>query len=141
MVHFHRHDTVTNAPKIKDITSDKINRNILHRLKTNDPSFTSMNICNLHHRFSKSDNEYCPSGAYDLGWLGYFIGKNQHLENIALLGARGTPDVGVTDFLRQHMISFCKGVNHNKSIRVIELCGLDLLASGIFQLLGPFFKK
>ena len=121
MVHFREHDAVTNATKIEYITSDKNNRKILHRLENNDPSFTSMTVClgDCDHGW---EVPYTPSGANNLGWLGYYIGKSKHLECIPLLGDGEEPEV--VNFM--NMASFFRGINLNKSIQEIKLLGLDL---------------
>ena len=85
MEHLYEYDTVASTIKIKHITSDILNQKILHRLRKNDPSFTRMIVRNLgvrddeYYDYDDIMYTYHPSGAYDVGWLGYFVGKNKYL--------------------------------------------------------------
>jgi len=132
---------------IEDITSDEINRKILHKLKNNDPSFTSIRVCNPGGRFHElrqervdvRNNIYCPSGGDDLGWLGHFIGKNTHLTRIEL--ANYTPSGEGAAFSRQDITSFGRGFNSNKSIREIKFWNINLSEGEFFPLLAPFLSN
>ena len=67
--------------KIEDITSCEQNQAILYRLKDNDPTLTDLSI-SLDSGSSYYDNIYIPRDEKDLGWLGFFIGKNTTLQDL-----------------------------------------------------------
>jgi hypothetical protein len=81
-------DAVARTIKIEDITADEVNREILRRLKENDPEFDWIVVS--RNRVSRSRGDaadefyYCPKGADEWRWLGYFIGKNAILEDLYL---------------------------------------------------------
>ena len=82
---------------------------------------------------------YHPSGAYDLGWLGYVIGKNKYLTEFDLYKE---DDEAVNNNLsRQYMISLSRGFNQNESIKHLDLTCYHLADGECFQLLGSFFKN
>ena len=68
------YDAAASTIKIEDITSNKINRDILRRLKEDDPEFDEVWVTNARD----DEFDYCPEGSLDIGWLGYFIGKKKH---------------------------------------------------------------
>ena len=72
----------------------------------------------------------------DMGWLGYFIGKNQHLEKLFIKSFIPTSGVSVRDVL----VPFFRGVSFNKSIREIHFYDVDLLGGEMFTMLGSFFR-
>ena len=112
--------------KINDITSNQTNQEIIHRLKKDDPKLKKLTVCAEGAR-----DGYCyyPEGARDLGWLGYYIGRNTILKELHLRsGFNGG-------------IHFCRGVNCNRSIRKFSFCNMDLLGGEIFQLLSLFFEN
>ena len=68
--------------KIEDITSNELNREILHKLKNNDESFDKLYIIADD---SGDGDDYIPDDGEDLGWLGYFIGQNTKLQELSFL--------------------------------------------------------
>ena len=66
---------------------------------------------------------YCPEGVYDMGWLGYFIGKNEHLEHLYISSFTPTSGASVRDVI----VPFFRGVSLNESIREIVFYRMDLL--------------
>ena len=70
------YDAAARIIKIEDITTDKIDRKILRKLKENDPGFGRLWVSQI--------NTYCPNGARDLGWLVYYIGPNTNLRELNL---------------------------------------------------------
>jgi len=134
------HSVVASTTNVKDITSDRTNREILHRLKNNDPSFPSIIVRNPGDRGDDFRNDvYYPSSACDLLWLGYFIGKAKHLEQIELEDY--AQEGQGTNFSRQSIASLSRGLNSNKSIRTIMFWNLNLSEGEFFPLLSPFLKN
>ena len=74
------YDAVARAVKIEDITTDEQNRNILRKLKANDPDFDKLLVDDTRGSGSGSGrkNVYCPEGTQDLGWLGISLAKTLH---------------------------------------------------------------
>ena len=80
---------------------------------------------------------YFPEGAYDMGWLGYFVGKNDHFEQLVIRPFTPTSGSSVRDVFGP----FFRGVCNNKSIQTISFSGVDLLGGEVFTMLGSFFKN
>ena len=79
------YDAQVDTIKMEEISNDDNNRDILHRIKRN--SDQENNELYIQHqreevRVGETCVEYVPEGAYDMGWLGYFVGKNEHLEEL-----------------------------------------------------------
>ena len=124
------YDAAASTIKIEDITTDEDNQNILRRLKGNDPDFDKLWVTS-----SRDDEyDYCPGGARDSGWLGYFIGKNTTLKEMYLYSS---PFNGFNNAIGQ----FCRGANFNRSIQKIGFHSMNLSGGEIFQSLRPFFEN
>ena len=119
--------------EIEDITTDATNRNILRRLKENDPNFVEMSV-SVAGRVA-GGTSFSPTSARDMGWLGYFISKNTNLRELNfqsnLLGCVCIDAIE----------SFCRGVNSNRSIEKIRFDSMDLSGGEIFQSLRPIFEN
>ena len=90
----------------------------LHKIETNDPTFTTMNIC---------------SGRED-GWegLGAAIGRNTHLTKIILLSRMGyIPAV--------YFRKFARGLAFNRSIQILRIAGWDHSDREAWEHLTRFF--
>ena len=127
--------TAADTMKIEDIVSDENNRAILRKLRGNDTEFTKLRLSiGDVWDVKRKENEYRPEGtAHDVGWLGYYIGKNACLNELHLsyLGNNANIDA---------FKSFCGGVNSNRSIQKIVFKDLDLSGGEIFRSLHPFFE-
>ena len=124
---------------VDDIATNSNNRIVLRRMKNNDADDDNINwlwIQNVHDKDGENCIDYVPEGAYDMGWLGYFIGKNQHLEEVAIRPFTPSPGASVRDVIEP----FCRGVSSNKSIREIDFSRVNLLGGEMFTMLGPFFR-
>ena len=75
-----------------------------------------------HDEHDEGCTDYVPEGIDDMGWLGYFVGKNQHIQKLVIRSF--TPILGAS--VGDVMEPFLRGVNRNKSIREIHLPGTDL---------------
>ena len=76
------YDALATSMKIKDITPCKRNQMILRKLSKNDPDFDEMWI---RYNLSDDDSDYKVFGdGEDLGWLGYFLGRNTSVEKLYL---------------------------------------------------------
>ena len=71
------YDAAARTVEIEDITSDRRNREILRHLRENDPNFDELW---LRGSSRGGASMYCPGGAHDLGWVGYYIGQNATLQ-------------------------------------------------------------
>ena len=67
---------LANTIKIEDITSNELNREILHKLKNNDESFDKLYFIGED---TGEGDDYIPDEGEDMGWLGYFISNNTNL--------------------------------------------------------------
>ena len=122
---------------VDDIAKNMNNRIILRRLQRNDTADENYkSLCIQNH---DNAHAYVPEGAYDMGWLGYFIGKNQHLEDLYIHIVAFTP-ISVAS-VRDVMEPFLRGISHNKSIRDIHFANVDLLGGDMFTMMGTFFQN
>ena len=81
--------------------------------------------------------DYHPEGVDDMGWLGYFVGKNSYLEALYIEFFQAISGGSYNDVIEP----FIKGLNRNKSIKKLGLNSVDLLDGNIFTMLGPFFEN
>ena len=121
---------------VDDIATNSNNRIVLRRLQINEASkyTNSLYIQNAPNEDEDQSDEctyYFPEGADDMGWLGYFVGKNQHLEELMIVPFTPTSGASVRDVIEP----FFRGVNQNKSIRGIYFSGVDLLGGEMFTML------
>ena len=124
------YDAAASTIKIEDITRDEGNRNILRCLKENDPDYVEMWV-----RSSRvDDRDYCPEGARDMGWVGYYIGKNTALKELYLR-------LAILFDSSNSIEKFFRGANSNKSIQKIAFSRMDLSGGEIFQSMRPFFEN
>jgi len=70
---------------------------------------------------------YVPREGDDLGWLGYFIGRNETLTSLSLSYLPGG---------REQVEKFFIGMQHNK-IKDVEICGDDILNEGFSAMNFP----
>ena len=116
---------LANTIKIEDITSNELNREILHKLKNNDKSFDKLYFIGED---SGDGDDYIPDDGEDLGWLGYFIGQNTKIQELSF-------------YVTIDNESFYKEMSRNKSIKEIHLYGIDSLNGKVFHMLTPFFES
>jgi len=120
-------DTLADTIKMRmrsDLTSNEENATILSHLKNDDPSLTSLWLGD-----HSGVHSYCPEGARDMEWLGYYIAKNTHLEELCF--------TNVNKFI-DSMEPLCRGLKRNKSIARLKICDSDLSEYNIFQVMKPF---
>ena len=67
----------------------------------------------------------------EIGWLGYFIGKNTSVKWLVFDGTAIPPHSG----------TFCRGLNMNNTLQKIMFRGVDLLNGQVLRMLDPFFKN
>jgi len=109
--------------KIEDITSNELNREILHKLKNNDETFDKMNICCQLENMDANSYDYLVEKGEDIGWLGYYIGQNTKLSKVT--------------FIKIDTESICKEMSCNMSIKKIHFS--QCVLNG--RVLAPFFKN
>ena len=116
------YDAQANTVSIDDIATNEQNRKVLHRLRNNNAADfdNDLELYNLwiNDNDYEDDNDYHPEGAYDMGWLGYFIGRCDYLQKLYI---REFDDYSI-DVLEP----FFRGVQLNKSIQVIDFEDIDL---------------
>jgi len=130
------YDAQADTIDIGDIASNQNNRIVLRRIKRNskyDENNIALYIQNQHDEEGESCIDYVPEGANDMGWLGYFVGKNEHLKELHL---RDFDDMSI-DIIKP----FLMGVSNNRSINTLDFRSMDLLDGKMFTMLGPFFEN
>jgi len=108
--------------KLEDITSCYGNAEILQQLR-----------CHPLHAISitdEADDDYFVVGeGDDLGWLGYFIGKSEYLEDLNIYSwGEG-----------ENIESFIEGINRNRSIDSLHIA--TDLGDVNFRSMSPFFRN
>ena len=134
---------------VDDIAKNSNNRIVMRRIKRNEADADDDNnsnendenkalrIRNYHGEDGGGCIDYVPEGVYDMGWLGYFVGKNEHLQELII-----NPFIPTSgSSLRDVMEPFLRGVSQNKSIRAIDFSNVDLLGGEMFTMLGSFFQN
>ena len=132
---------------IEDITTDDDNRLILSDMKRNTEEDSQLDlwIQNEHRGEIEIDEEqryvhfpdYVPEGAKDMRLLGYFIGKSSYLQSLNIRPFEPTSGASVIEVFE----SFLRGVNNNKSIRMLDFTNVDTFEGRVFSMLGPFFEN
>lgn len=113
------YDAQADSIKVKDIAANVNNRTMLERMRrnnANDCNNETLYIIDSHDDDGEECIDYVPEGAYDMGWLGYFIGKSDHLGELNIRPF--TPTSG--DSVRDVMKPFFRGISRNKSIREVN---------------------
>ena len=130
MLDFHEYEALAGNIKMEDITNDEINANILRRLSVNDASF---NYLWMRCQGARDDDDFCPTTAKEMGWLGHFVGKSHQLKGLNI----NNSNLGDLNGLIE---PFCNGLSRNKSIKWISFGGVDLSGGEIFRMMRPFFE-
>ena len=68
--------------KLQDITSDEWNEDVLERVRDNDPDLKRFFIVTGER---DNDREYVVREGDHLGWLGYFVGRNDTLRTLDII--------------------------------------------------------
>ena len=121
------YDALTDNIDVDDIAKNSNNRIVLRRLQRNNANDTNNELYILDEHDDEDQEEdrddYCPEGAYDMGWLGYFVGKNEHLGKLSMTMFEPNSRFSMSDVIAP----FFRGVNNNKSIREIGFYSMNLL--------------
>ena len=75
------YDAQADTIDVDDITTNSNNRIVLRLIKRNIEASKSNSLW-IQNRHGNIGNIYCPEGAYDMGWLGYFVSKNDYLKDL-----------------------------------------------------------
>jgi len=113
-----------------------VNRSILLRLQSgNCPVFKELWI---RHEVDDEqiEEDYVPESSHDMGWLGYFVGRNELLHTLNI--REFDPPDG--ESVRDVLIPFLEGVSKNKSIQKLDIHILDMSECRLFTILYPFFQ-
>mmetsp|Transcript_24672 Transcript_24672/g.51631 ORF Transcript_24672/g.51631 Transcript_24672/m.51631 type:complete len:456 (-) Transcript_24672:235-1602(-) len=125
-------DSSANTINISDIAIyNERNAIILSSLKEDDPSFTSLILRDFLGDADCCDYSYYHKGIRDMEWLGHYVGKNTHLEDLCF---------GNADNFINSKESFCRGLKSNKSVRRLAFYDSNLSEIDIFRFMGPFIK-
>ena len=131
------YDAQAGSIKVKDITANVNSWIVMDRIKRNNPEDDDVLYIQNHHDCNgKGCVDYVPEGVYDMGWLGYFISKNNHLDILYMRDFEPPSGASVMEVLEP----FIMGVNKNKSITGLDVC-MDLLGGRVFSMMCPFFEN
>ena len=135
------YDAQADSINLEDITNNEINLIMLSRIRRNNAADSEILYIQNEQEIDLDIGEtgedcidYIPEGDKDMGWLGYFIGKNNHLKELYFRYVEGMS----IDIIKP----FVMGLNNNKSITSLDFGrGMDLFDGEIFTMLGPFFEN
>ena len=142
-MNFQQYNDNAGSIRTRDIATNSNNRIVLRRIKRNsryDENNGVLYIQNVHDAKGEDCIDYVPEGANDMGWLGYFVGRNNHLEELCI-------DFEAEDEQRLNGVEmdvlrpFLLGVNNNRSITSLGFNSIDTFGGRVFSTLGPFFKN
>jgi Ran GTPase-activating protein (RanGAP) involved in mRNA processing and transport len=140
MNNFQMYETKADTIDVDDIAANNNNRIVMRRIKANnEQDVYEKNELYIQHEHDKDGEDcvdYVPGGAVDMGWMGYFIGKSEYLEELIMSYFIPTSGESVEDVLKP----FFRGVNNNKSIQKIDFTKANLLGGKVFDIMNPFFK-
>jgi len=135
-----QYDAQADSINVEDIATNVNNRIVLSRIKRNCEGDSEVLYIQNEQEIDLDAGEtgedcidYVPEGAKDMGWLGYFIGKNNHLKELYFRFVEGMS----IDIIKP----FIMGLNNNKSITSLDFNRWTLLGGEIFTMLGPFFEN
>jgi len=139
------YDAQADSINVDDIATDATNRIVLRRIRSNEKMIDDdgceiskdLYIQNEHDDDGEECVDYVPESAYDMGWLGYFIGNSDRIEDLHLSAFTPTSDASVTEVLEP----FFKGLSGNKSITTLDFGSMDLLGGRVFSMMGRFFEN
>ena len=112
---------------LEDITSDEDNAGILAMVRDNDPAFTNLAIVTE----SADYFDFVVREGDHLGWLGYFVGRNDKLETLYI-------DIDIDNIQNISLNTFFEGLGQNRSIEDLNI-SKDLGES--FKGLLPFLRN
>ena len=84
---------------VDDIATNSNNRIALRRLQINEASKYVSLFIGFEDWDDEEESGYFPEGAYDMGWVGYFIGKSGHLKNLLIRPFEPPSGASVRDVL------------------------------------------
>jgi len=131
------YDAQASSINVDNIATKDNNRVILRRIKRNIDEDTALYIQNHHDEQGEDCIDYVPEGAYDMGWLGYFMGRNDYFKELYFRTFTPTSGASVEGVLEP----FLRGLNNNKSIEKLDYYRADLLGGRVFTMLGQFFEN
>ncbi len=143
MVDRRDYDALAQDINLDDITSCERNANILRELRDGDPLSKQLFIMNEEDEEimnEEDEDEDSPDGFFidegdDLGWLGYFVGKSEVIEDLHINCY--FPEGGEDDFY--------EGMSQNRSIKTLEIRSVGnegwIINAGSWIILGSFFEN
>lgn len=115
---------------LTDITSSDNNVDILRRLRNNDPELTS--LCIYEDDFENSEFDYfVVQEGNDLGWLGYFLGRNTMLTELCIHDMPGD---------RDRITALVRGIEQNRSIARLSIVR-DPLGDSVLSFLSSILRS
>ena len=123
---------------VDDIARNSNNREVLRRIQRNNAG-DRISLCIQSQQWTPYGGDcidYFPEGVYDMGWLGYFVGKHDHLQQLFIKPFTSMSGADYADVIEP----FFRGVNNNKSIWEIYFVNVILLEGEMFTMLNPFFQ-
>ena len=132
------YDAQADSINIEDIASNENNRLMLNRMKRNDPEDNDkLWIHSQHDENGEDCEDYVPEGTNDMGWLGYFIGRNKQLKQLGFISPTPPSGTSIAEVLEPLLM----GLNHNKSITRLDFECMNLLGGRMFTMMNHFFEN
>mmetsp|Transcript_17798 Transcript_17798/g.30072 ORF Transcript_17798/g.30072 Transcript_17798/m.30072 type:complete len:687 (+) Transcript_17798:105-2165(+) len=122
------YDLLAQNVKLEDITSSAHNAKILRMLRDDDLASTEEEEGALYivdYTFDHGNTIFVKEGD-DWGWLGYFIGRNKHVQHLCIYSIS-----------EEQIRVLMKGVKHNRSIQYFDISD-GIRGDAIIDSLAPF---
>ena len=138
-MNFQQYNDNAGSTRTRDIVTNGNNRIVLRRIKRNSKYDDNecLYIQNQHDDDGEDCVDYVPESAYDMGWLGYFVGRNNHLKELCIRDFEPSSRASFEEVLTP----FLMGVNNNRSIHTLNFEHIDLFGGRVFSIMGPFFEN
>ena len=141
------YDAQADNIEVEDIAFYDFNQLILKKVRSNIKGSMNLECLSIEEQQEglwirnevDDETDYRPEGVSDMGWLGYFVGRNQHLDVLHIREDWHPIDEDATT--GDIILSFLQGVNNNRSIQNLHIVSVDLLGGRMLTTLDQFFKN
>jgi len=126
------YDLLAQNVKLEDITSSAHNAEILRGLRDGETTWAAkcLDICKEFEHDEEDEEEqqegFVIREGDDCGWLGYFIGRNKHVQHLCIYSIS-----------EEQIRVLMKGVKHNRSIQYFDISD-GIRGDAIIDSLAPF---
>ena len=130
------YEAQANTIKTDDIVLGYQNRLILQSLRREWCDTEAIHSITISD-YGYSDNCYVPENTIDVGWFGFFIGRDKDLTELFLCSFGNEGQQSQIDFV----VPLFKGLVQNTSIKTLNIADTNLFEGRLFTMLQPLFAN